>query len=238
MVFLLLTSCAPSNSIKPERIAGIKKVGIATKLENNDIQVFDRTDTMKRNYGGSQFGAIGGLVEGLILTGMARHTMSKSLNGDPAEINQYIKGINIKELIDDGITSRISKKYDLILPQYFDEKAKNKSADFADESAYLKEAKILGIDTFVLIEYSYGVAAFKDRAACAIVAGKITIYDVVSDEILLRKRLASDDDYISAYRTVDEFVKDNGKFYKEDFRIAADSFSYLVGKQVGISDRF
>ncbi|TAN38222.1 MAG: hypothetical protein EPN25_14330 [Nitrospirae bacterium] len=238
LVILVFTSCAPAKSIQPERITEIRKIGLVTKVADNDLIVFDRTRTMNRTYGGTQFGAVGGLIEGLILTGMAAHAMNKSLQGDPDDIKQYLKDINFKSMVDNRISGRLSRKYDLVLPQYFDTRAHDNPSKFATDSNYLKEAMSLGIDTLIFIEYYYGLGAFKDRPACVVVAGKITVYDVKSETIIFDRLIASDDDFVPGYRTVDEFVNDNAKLFKEDLNTAVDGFSYLVATQLGITERY
>jgi len=233
-IFVLLTvialvGCAPPSTIKPERTAEIKKVGVVTEIPKDELLVLDHTDTMSKSYTYGQFGALGALIETGILMGVREYRTSKSINGDTNKVRAFIAGSSLKPSIDFSINEKLSKKYAIVEPKFFEGKAL--SIRKTDEC--LMESKRLGIDTLVFLEIAYGLAAYNDKPASVSIDGAMTVYDVNSGKIILKKNIESDQDF-REHRSIEELSKEDGKLIKEDFNGAVIGFASYVARQLGV----
>jgi hypothetical protein len=230
-IFILLTlvGCAPPSTMKLERIAKIKKMGVVTRLAEDDLKIFDHTGTMKKSYTYGQFGALPVLIEGLILWGEARYKISNSIVGDPDQIKTNLIRKNIKYDVESALTDKLSKKYNIVRTEYFEAKALTSS----DKNKCLEEAKQIGVDTLVFLEFAYGLAAYNGKPASVSIDGEIVVYDVSTAKIVLKKEMESDQDF-REYRTIADFAKEDGKLFKEDLNGAINGFSSYVARQLGV----
>jgi hypothetical protein len=229
--FILLTvialmGCAPPKNIKPERVAQIRKIGLITAIPKDELLVLDHTGTMNKSYTYGQFGALGALVESAILMGIKEDRASKSIDGDIDKIRPFIARSSLKPNIDSGIAERLSHKYVTVI--IYDE-----AMSLQNITGCLEESRKTGIDTLVSLEITYGLAAYKDKLASVSLDGEMTVYDVASGEIILKKKIESDQEF-REHRTIEELSKEDGKLLKEDFSGAVKGFSSYVGRQLEV----
>ena len=233
MVFALvaLMGCAPPSTLTPERSAEIKKLGVITSIPDNNLKALDhRPRNIPNTITYGQFGAIGALMESVILLGIREHTASsKSVSGDLTDKRLSSVNLTLKNDIDSALIQKLSKKYPIVEPQYFDVKKlslKNKSECFA-------ESKRIGIDTLAFIDIAYGLATYNDKEASVSIDAEMVVYDVEKEEVILKKLIESDQDF-REHRTAKEFANQNSKLLIEDINDAINGFSSYVARQLGI----
>ncbi len=75
IICLIINGCAGTpKHLKQEDLQDISKLAIVTFLLDNELKVLDHTGvTEQPSYTGYQFGAIGGLIEGLIKGAVASY---------------------------------------------------------------------------------------------------------------------------------------------------------------------
>jgi hypothetical protein len=88
-------------------------------------------------------------------------------------------------------------------------------------------------DTLVIVEYLYGLASYADKNPCAAIDTKITIYDVLNKDVLLKKKIQSDYLYQRS-RTVEEFAENDAAFYKLDIGSAAETIAAFIAIDLGV----
>ena len=231
LVFLIainLIGCVPPpKTIKSERIAEIKKIGFVTGIPEGELTILDHTGTMDKNrmyYGGGAFGgALGALLENAILTGIKEYHISNSVKGNFDTIKSYMIGSKVKQSIDTNIKEKLLDKYVVVESNSFE----NKKLSIRKTSECLLEAKKDGIDTLVIIEISYGLAAYKTTLASVSIDGVITVFDVNSEDIIMKIKIESDYGY-RQNRTIEELASEDGKYLKIDFNEAINHFTTYV----------
>jgi hypothetical protein len=226
--FLILTGCIPPREIKPERIAEIKKVGIVTRLQNNELIILDHTGVMKKSYTYGQFGALGALVEAGILAGIKEYKISKSINGDFDKLKPFAAEMNIKDSIDSKLIQKLSNTYLMVEPQYFD---KNEQL-IRSSTKCLQESKKMEVDTLVILDINYGLAAYSSSPASISIDSEMKVYDVNSGDIILQ-RIVESDLIFRESRTFEEFEYGNGRRLKEDLNSAVNAFAVFVARLLG-----
>lgn len=159
----------------------------------------------------------------------AQYAVNKSLNGDPEKIKRYIASEVIKSKVDKHISEKLSKKYVIT---YLNQSNNNQSVDNNDKY-WLAEVKSSGIDTSAVVNFAYGIAAYKEMRPSVTIDGELTVYDVSSEEVLLRGTVESEQDF-REHRSLEEFTADNGKLFNEDLNSAINSFAYLVARKLEV----
>jgi len=82
LLLLLTYGCgAKYTPLTTKQTKNINRIGIIITASNNEMSIIDHTNVMGRTYVGGQFGAIGGLLEGIVLTIQANVKIEKSLGG-------------------------------------------------------------------------------------------------------------------------------------------------------------
>ncbi len=229
-VFALM-GCAPPSTLNLERSAQIRKLGLVTSLPDNNLKALDhRPRNIRNTYIYGQFGAIGALMESVILMGIRENTASsKSISGDLKDKGLPTANLALKNEIDVVLIQKLSKKYLIVDPQYFDAR----KLSFQNKSECFAEAKRVGIDTIAFFDIAYGLATYNDKEASVSIDAEMIVYDVEKEEIVLKKLIESDQDF-REHRKVEDFATENGKLLKEDLNGAINGFSSYVARQLGI----
>ena len=229
LILVFLSGCASvPEEIASSRIGSIKKIAIATKAVESDCTVLDHTGVWQKTYTGYQFGALGGLIEGAILAAEADHKKKKSLGGSIETLTKCLRDFNVKPIIDQELVEFLASKYEIVEPDHFDVISTNDS-----EEGYLELAKEEHADTFIKVEYTYGLAAYAEESASAAIDVQLEVYDVATKQALLKKAIKSDAHFKKS-RTVDEFAANNAELFKRDIVSASEALSKLVGSELGV----
>lgn len=228
--FFVLAGCAPK-TLMPDKIADIRKVGVVTTIPENNLKVLDhRVGTMRNTYTYGQFGAIGALMESVILLGIREYNSSnKSISGVLDDSRLATVDLSLKDYIDSDLYHKISKKYVVVEPQYFDKK----NLSSGKRSECIAEAKKMEIDALVFLDIAYGLVSHNDKQATVSIDADMVVYNVKDKEVILKKVIESDQ-YFREYRTIEEFSQSNGKLLIEDLQGAISGFSTYVAQQLEI----
>jgi hypothetical protein len=229
LVILALVGCAPPSTLTQETAAKIKKVGIVTRIADNEPVILDHTSAMKKSYTHGQFGLLGAAIEGGINLGIRQYRYSKSVTDSPDTVKPFVPYSSLKRNIDVAVSQKLSQKFVAVEPSYFD--ARKVSLDAKDDC--FAESKKAGIDTLVFLDIAYGLAAYDNALASLSVDADMTVFDVASEDVLLKKRLESDQNF-KENRKVEDLARDDGKLFKQDLDAAVEGFSVYVGAQMGV----
>lgn len=233
-VFLVIAGCAHPSTLNLEKVQHIKRVGVITRLAEHNLKVFDHTGVSNKSY----LNYIGGLgplllasyfpMDRPIVWAEAQYAVSKSLNGNPEIIKSYIISNQIKGMVDTKIKERLSKKYATTLLN-----PPNDESDQVEEKRMLAECRSLGIDTLTIVNFAYGLAAYKEMQPSVTIDGDMTVYEVNTGEILLRGTVESEQGF-REHRALEEFTAENGRAFNEDLNHAIDSFAYLIARKLEV----
>jgi hypothetical protein len=101
------------------------------------------------------------------------------------------------------------------------------------EKTILDLYDLTGIDTFIKVDFLYGLATYIGESASAGVDADIEIWDVQKNKRLIKRRLLSD--YLfKCGHTIDQFNDKNASLFKEDIYKAADSLALQIAATFGI----
>ena len=236
LVLVFLSGCAGApKEIASSRIGSIKKIAITTKAVESDCTVLDHTGVWQKTYTGGQFGVLGGVLGGLIgsaiLAVEANHKKKKSLGGSIDTLTKCLPDFNVKPIIDQELVKFLASKYEIVEPDHFDSISTNDS-----EESYLELAREENADTFIKVEYTYGLAAYAEESASAAIDVQLQVYDVATKQVLLKKAINSDT-FFKKSRTVDEFASNNAELFKRDILSASEALSKLVGSELGVESK-
>ncbi len=236
---LLIMSCsAPHPKVLQQGdIDDIKKLAVVTSLSKNELQVLDHSRMMEYS-STSQYGAVGGLLEGLVVGGMASGQIRSSLGGDPDSLRQVVSDLDAKTLFDDNFLSIFTVSFGIVGPQEVDSNIrlaeKPGSESVADEKVRAAIYEKLRVDTVLEIDFVYGLAAYAGGLApSAVISGVVTVVDVQENKVVMKKRMSSDSYYKKHY-TVEEFSADGGQLFRREIREAARGFAHIVASEFGV----
>ncbi len=224
ILFMSMGCASAPKKISYDRTSLIKKVAILTNAKDPNFVVLDHSGIMSKTYTGGQFGALGGLLEGIILSVEASHAKKKSLGGEPETLIAELDGYDVKKVIDQKLIKKLSKKFDIIELSHSNSSSKNNN--------FTELCTNIEADTLVKIEFLYGLATYADKKSSAAIDAEVTIFDVDSKKVLLKKKIKSDSLY-STSRTVNEFSENEAMLFKSDMSSAADSISTLIANDLG-----
>jgi len=234
-ICIIIAGCAPPSTLNLEKVPTIKRVGVITRLTEHDLKVFDHTGVSNISY----LRYIGGVVPLLleryfpidrpIVWAEAQYAMNKSVNGNPEQIKRYIASDVIKSMVDAKLAEKLSKKY--VITDL--SKSNNQQPADNDDKRWLAKCKTSGIDTLAVINFAYGLAAYKEKLPSVTIDGDMTVYEVNTEDILLKGTVESEQDF-REHRSLEEFTADNGKLFNDDLNSAINSFSYLVARKLEV----
>jgi hypothetical protein len=105
---LFCVSCATSTTnLSTELTDNIKKVTVIIEQKVDKLQILDHTMVWNTQMSHGQYGAVGGLMEGVILGISASNRIKKSLGGDPDILKDSVSDIEIDEIVYDTIKNRL-----------------------------------------------------------------------------------------------------------------------------------
>jgi hypothetical protein len=240
LLVLLITGCAATTTgLKEEDIRAIRKLAIVTVLEDQKLQILDRTGIKQQSWTDGQLGLLGALVEGLIVETVANAKIRGSLGGEPNLLRYEVSDVPIKELFDESFHKAFSIGCEIISPQVVDslrmeheaEKEKPGGEKAPDAIAPYKE---LGVNTILKIEFIYGLAVYAGGVRpSAVIKGRVSVADIEKEKVLLAKTISSDSYYKKAY-TIDEFKADGAELFKKELAEATWALAYLVASEFDV----
>ena len=223
LITLMCVSCASTPkenkfSLSINEAKNINRVCILNNLKDKKVQIFDtsgiRENEYSKSYGGVTQGAIGGLIEGLIIGGIAEYKLRKLVDEPPSMIDENIDGEDIKRIIENSILEGIDENRDKFgdrnitfciknIEQFSSNKPKQ-----ASNFNYLRDS---GYDLLVIASYTHGLSVTEYRKPIATVMAVIEMYDTVTGSLLARRPLNSRSR--NDVHTVKEYIENDSKLY-------------------------
>jgi hypothetical protein len=241
---LFIVSCATTpTKLSTEFIDSINKITVVVEQKEDKLQVLDHTRVWNTQLTYGQFGAVGGLMEGVILGIAANNRIKKSLCGDPDILRDSVGDIEMDETVYENIKNRFVKRYEVLDGR--DLRIKKHRGQFVEssigqesfdgyEKTILDLYDLTGIDTFIKVDFLYGLAAYVGESASADIDADIEIWDVQKNKRLIKRRLRSDYLFKSGH-TIEEFNNENASLFKKDINKAADSLALQIAATFGIN---
>ncbi len=224
---VFLYGCASTLiSLKPDQIKSIKTIAILTDPVKDSPQILDHTKVREKSYGGYMFGAVGGLIEGMVLNSEAQAAIKLSLGADPKEFLNENKNFRIKNF-DAMLSEKLETAFTVIPSEGLRENCKSSNCGVKD---YLKIANEKGADAFVYLKFTYGLAAYLDRPGSVAIDGDLIIYQIPSNKILLKKSISSEEVFIEPHKLV-EFIADDSDLFKQDIQKAVEGTALVIASE-------
>lgn len=238
LVFLIAGCASTSTRLKEEDIKAIRKLAIITALEDEKLQILDRTGIKQQSWTGGQLGLLGILVEGLIVETVANAKIKGSLGGEPDLLRYAISDVSIKELFDENFHKAFTIGCEIISRETVDSlrmeyQAKMKKAGSTEPPDAIAPYKKLGVNSILRIEFIYGLAVYAGGIRpTAVISAEVSFANLEKERVA-RKRISSDSQYKKGY-TIDEFKADGAEIFKKELAEATWALAYLVASEFGV----
>ncbi len=170
---IIFSSCATKQEgINPEVASKIKKLGIVVTQEKEAFQILDHTGTKDKTYLGGTGGALGALLEGIVLSVEANSAVGQSLGGEPDQLIAMMDGYDVKNLIVSKLKSTLSKTHELVF--------------------YSDKSTPPDCDATIEIDFVYGMAALRTEYATPAIKADLKITEQNEKNVILKKIIKSD----------------------------------------------
>lgn len=236
-MILLVMGCAGSPKLlKQEDVKGIKRLAFVSSLSDKELQILDHTGHKQQSYTHGQYGAIGGLIEGIIAAGAAP---TIHLGGDPDSLREAVSDFPIKEHFDENFDKVLSINFEILSPEDLDSLRKQDYPETEGASDrtiedYAALYEKFGVDMVLEIDFVYGLATYRGGLLpSAVVSADVTVRSIDKNKRLMKKTISSDSYYKRGY-TVDEFKADGAKLFKSEIIEALRGFSHIVASEFGV----
>ena len=220
ILFSLIWGCGTAyKPLSLEQSRNIRRIGVHVQSPNSEMTVINHTGPAPTTIVGGQFGALGALLEGLIIQMEITKSMSSSLRGDPKTLSSQIAHLDLTTSLKTNILQTLEKKYAVVDISHIKTPQKNPSA--------LRE---LNVDTLLEVGFVYGLATYTGEAASPAIVADIKITDLKQNINLITKRISSDA-YFRNNRPVAELAKNNAQQFQEDISRASRIIAVLVASE-------
>lgn len=225
-----LNGCATISSLKPEQIDSVKTITLVIEPYRNKPEILDHTEVRGKSYTGYQFGAIGGLVEGIILSFEANTAQKQSLGGSPKSFLETMKEVQIQKDLEEQIEENLKTGFGVINAKDLQQACQESREGSCGIKEYLQSANQMGAEALVYLKYAYGLATYPDEKASVVIDADLWIYDVSQKKVLLKKGLSSEEFFREGH-SVDQFLAEDGSLFKNHIQIASDGLSKQVAAE-------
>jgi hypothetical protein len=219
--------------LKPVEISNIKKIAIVTSLDKQKMMILDHTEIDNNRFGADMYGVLFAFTK-MFNEDRKNEIIKSSLSGDKNLLVEYFDQYPVKAILDSKLVSRFSKAYEVPNP----EKIKDKLHATEDEATsiidhYIDSLTEAGADTFLYVSFNYGLAVYIDEKSSVALDAEIRVYNVKTNELLVKKFVSSDTYYRSGH-TVNEFLDNDAKLLKMDIIEAADGLALRIATEFGL----
>lgn len=219
LIFLTCGCATQYSQLTPSQTESVNKIATHISPATDTMSVIDHTGTMGKTYGGMQFGAIGGLIEGIILSVEANSKIKKSIGGDPDVVRANLQDFDITDSLNGKIANRLRKKYEVV-----------DVSSIKIEDGYHQRIKEMGADTLVEVRFIYGLAAYSGEQSSPAITANLKITKLSDNSTLIKKRISSDTHYREG-NVVEEFAKNDAQLFKTGIEKAAETMAILVASE-------
>ena len=98
---------------------------------------------------------------------------------------------------------------------------------------YLDICNKAGADTMLIIDYSYGLAAYARVKASAAIVANISVYNIRTNALLMNKVISSDN-YFKNACVVTQYSANDAELFKNDMLEAVNGLSLLIATEFGV----
>jgi hypothetical protein len=238
LVFLMAGCASTSTRLKEDDVTGIRKLAIITALQDDNLQILDRTHIKDQGYTGAQHGFLGALVAELITETAARAQVKGSLGGDPDLLRQAASDVPVGQIFDENFYKAFDIGCEILCRETVDSLRKEHQAKMAkagteDPPDAIAPYRELGVNRILKIEYTYALAAYGGGAKPSVVIhAKVSLANL-DKERMARKTICSDSHHKKGY-TIEEFKADGAEIFKEELAEATWALAYLVASEFGV----
>ena len=239
VVSFLIGGCTTvPKKLDQQQVVNIEKIAIITVKPENDLVVLDHTGVWEKTYTGGQFGALGGLLEGIVLATEAKIAKNKSLGGDPDPLRAELGHVPVEDMLTKSLFEKLSKKYEIVGPGALctnpEDVGKIPQSQFNTKTNdNLASCRQLMVDTLIITEFSYGLAAYKGENASAAIDADITVYSVNEEKEVAKLRISSDERF-KAGHVIEEYRANECSIFREDIQKAAEALASLIAEKSGL----
>jgi hypothetical protein len=228
LLAFVLCGCATAPlTLNPETTENIHKIAIVTSSKKDELSIMNHL--IGSNYIDS-FGLTGLLLDVAILTDQQQ----TSLGGSPKALKEKIGLFPIKIHVDNSLAGQLSKRYQIVdLSSFINNMQKQNMGKDKKIDEMISYCKDIRADTLLTVDFIYGLAVYSGDMASAAIDSYITVFDVKSKKVLLKRAIMSDLYYKEGY-SVDEYAAEDGKLFKENIVKAARALSLLIGYEFDI----
>jgi hypothetical protein len=228
-LFIIFYGCASTpQSLKSVSINNLRKIAIVTSLSDKELKVLDHTYTWQKSYAGKAYPLTGDLIDLLINSIRANSIIYLSLGGNPDLLRREIgEEFKIKNILDENLIKRFSTKYEVVGPEYFI------TAQKASLKDYISSCREIGVDILLKIDFVYGLAAYADSKASAVIDADISVYDIKTSNLLMERSISSEN-YFKEGHVINEFKANKAELFKKNIIEAANGLSILIAYEFGI----
>ncbi|MFH2138780.1 MAG: hypothetical protein ABII88_09745 [Candidatus Omnitrophota bacterium] len=233
LIVLLLAGCAAApKNLSNKDLSEIKRVMLVVDQKNDTLKVLDHTGASGKSYSGGQFGAIGGLIDGILITSEISSKTKASLGGDPQPLIDMVGDCGIKPLIEKKLEEELSNVFDIEVyrassndtEKTDDTKHKNQKKICLDDC--FDKARSQSADAVLYFNISHGLAVYENTPSSVVVDATVTIFDVSSRKKIMEDVKSSDLEFCQS-RHVDDFMNDT-ELYKQDLNKAINGFVKMI----------
>jgi hypothetical protein len=238
LVFLIAGCASTSTRLKEDDVTGIRKLAIITALQDEKLQILDRTHIRDRGYTGAQHGLLGALVADLITETAARSQVKGSLGGDPDLLRYAVSEVPVKEIFDENFYKAFDIGCETVSRETVDSlrmehQAKMKKASSEKPPDAIAPYRELGVNRILKIEFIYGLAAYGGGVKPSVVVRAEVSFANLDKERTARKTICSDSHHKKGC-TIDEFRADGAEIFKKELAEATWALAYLVASEFGV----
>ncbi len=224
LVAFVFTGCAPKEvPIKKDIAKTVQIIGILTNSKSDRIEFIDlagtRKDVYQQNFGGGQFGAIGGALEALVHEAEIYVKDRELMGGSIGALRESLSGFQADDIFKQIMVREIEgyeKKSNILKLVVLNENERNNLQD---------------LDAILEINYVYGIGAYVPEVLNAVISANIVLTRTTNGETL-----ANFDHVISAGTkspcTLKDYAINNGALYKTDFSEAAKGFTISLAEML------
>jgi len=230
---VLSSGCSSLTELPSDLINETHRIAVFTHPVKNSFVILDHTEVWDKSYTHGQYGAIGGLLEGIILTIESSQAKKSSLGGDPDELEDMLQGYSIEAQLNKDIVEKLSTSFEVVNLNSFIQSSGEKKL----KKPGIKQSKSLayenGATMLVTVDYLFGLATYALASATAAIDSEVVFYDAKSGDKILKKKILSDEVFIKRH-SIKDYELNDGDLFKIHMNEVSDAFSIRLANEFGL----
>jgi hypothetical protein len=205
-----------------EDFNNIKKIGVVSILDKNDLVLIDCTPPELRSYksyGLFMYGAVGAAIESVMNDIRYSKSSKKALGGNPDELQLALKNYPINDVFMENIFGLFKLNLDPNIKQKISLVPIVSDIAISDENKedkkFDKIANENGLDAILKINYMYGLATFERSPPKAIINAKAKLFRILDKKTIYQNSFLVYDKRAFG-KHVARFAENQARLYKID----------------------